>query len=86
MQGDVYENETGKEIKYLAVMFRVDMETNKKWLLSKKMFRLYDSLVYKSYTGKELQDTEFTSEIRVKYFKKVKKTIKCVEDTVYVLM
>lgn len=81
-----YENQTQKEIKYLAVMYRVDMEADKKWLRSKKMLRAYNSLVYESYTGKKLKDTKFISEIQVEHFNKIKKTIKCIEDTVYILM
>ena len=81
-----YENETKTKIKYLAVRYRVDMETEKKWIRSKKMLRAYNALVYETYTGEKIQDTTFTPQIQSKYFKKVKKTIKCVDDTIYILM
>ena len=81
-----YENEIQIEVKYIAVRYRNDMEADKKWLRSKKMLRAYNSLVYRSYIGEKIEDTSFKPEIQAKYFKEIKKIIKCIEDTVYVYM
>ena len=81
-----YESETQIQIKYLAVRYRNDMETDKKWLRSRKMFRAYNSLVYETYTGEKIEDTTFQIQVYLEYFNRIKNDIKCINDTVYVLM
>ena len=81
-----YENETQIEIKYIAVKYRNDMEADNKWLRSKKMLRAYNALVYKTYTGEEIEDTTFELEIKSKYFNLTEKLIQCIDETVYVYM
>lgn len=81
-----YEQETQQKIRYIAIRYRNKIECDKKWLRSKKMMRLYTSIVYRIYTGEFLRDIRFELDIKEKYFQTEEHSIKCIDNIVYVYM